>query len=65
VIPSLRVRSVKWLSLFAYPMSGGFQSWSLMPAALVGPLLAFEEKVPEAVRRQIAFRMMVVLERLA
>ena len=66
VIPSLRVRSVKWLSLFAYPMSGGFQSWSMMPAALVRPLLAFEEKVPEAVRRQIAFfRMMVVLERLA
>jgi len=65
VIPSLRVRSVKWLSLFAYPMSGGFQSWSLMPAALVRPLLAFEEKVSEAVRRQIAFRMMVVLERLA
>jgi SAM-dependent methyltransferase len=65
VIPSLRVRSVGWLSLFAYPMSGGFQSWSLMPAALVGPMLAFEEQVPEAVRRQIAFRMMVVLERLA
>jgi SAM-dependent methyltransferase len=64
VIPSLRVRSVDWLSLFAYPMSGGFQSWSLMPAALVRPMLAFEEQVPEAVRRQIAFRMMVVLERL-
>jgi SAM-dependent methyltransferase len=64
VIPSLRVRSVGWLSLFAYPMSGGFQSWSLMPAALVGPMLAFEEQVPEAVRRQIAFRMMVVLERI-
>jgi SAM-dependent methyltransferase len=63
-IPSLRVRNVKWLSLFAYPMSGGFQSWSLMPAPLVRPILAFEEKVPEAVRRQIAFRMMVVIERI-
>jgi SAM-dependent methyltransferase len=63
VIPSLRVRSVKWLSLFAYPMSGGFQSWSLISAALVRPILAFEDKVPEAVRRHIAFRMMVVLER--
>jgi SAM-dependent methyltransferase len=63
VIPSLRVRSVKWLSLFAYPMSGGFQSWSLMPAALVGTMLAFEEKVPEAIRKKIAFRMMVVIER--
>jgi SAM-dependent methyltransferase len=64
VIPSLRVRSVEWLSLFAYPMSGGFQNWSLIPATLVGPLLAFEDKVPEIVRRQIAFRMLVVVERL-
>jgi SAM-dependent methyltransferase len=63
-IPTLRVASVKWLSLFAYPMSGGFQSWSLISAALVPSMLALEEKVPEAVRRQIAFRMMVVLERL-
>jgi SAM-dependent methyltransferase len=63
-IPSLRVRSVKWLSLFAYPMSGGFQSWSLMPAALVRPILGFEEKVPELIRRQLAFRMMVMLERI-
>ncbi|MCK1313382.1 class I SAM-dependent methyltransferase [Bradyrhizobium sp. 23] len=64
VLPWLRVRNLKWLSLFAYPLSGGFQSWSLMPPALVRSTLAFEEKVPEAIRRQIAFRMMVVLERL-
>jgi SAM-dependent methyltransferase len=64
IIPSLRIRSVDWLSLFAYPMSGGLQNWSLLPAALVRPLLAFEEKVPEMVRRQIAFRMLVVVERL-
>ena len=64
VIPSLRVQSVEWLSLFAYPMSGGFQKWSLIPAALVGPMLALEEKMPQAVRRLIAFRMMVVLDRI-
>jgi SAM-dependent methyltransferase len=64
VIPGLRVRKVKWLSLFAYPLSGGFQSWSLMPAALVGPMLAFEESVPEIIRKLIAFRMMIVLERI-
>ncbi|MGQ2186064.1 class I SAM-dependent methyltransferase [Bradyrhizobium barranii] len=63
-VPALRVRSVEWLSLFAYPLSGGFQSWSLMPAALVRSLLALEEKVPKRVQRQIAFRMMVVLERV-
>jgi hypothetical protein len=27
-------------------------------------MLSFEEKMPEAVRRLIAFRMMVVLERI-
>jgi hypothetical protein len=64
VIPSLRVRNVKWLGLFAYPLSGGFQSWSLMPVALVRSILALEQKVPEALRKQIAFRMMVVIERV-
>jgi SAM-dependent methyltransferase len=63
-VPSLRVRSVEWLSLFAYPLSGGFQDWSLIPAALVRPVLAFEKKLPQAIRRRIAFRMTVVLERL-
>jgi SAM-dependent methyltransferase len=62
-IPSLGVRSVDWLSLFAYPMSGGFQKWSLMPAALVAPTLALERRVPTVVRKKLAFRMMVVLER--
>jgi SAM-dependent methyltransferase len=64
VIPSLRVRSVDWQSLFAYPMSGGFQKWSLIPGALVGSMLAFERRVPLAVRKHLAFRMIVVLERV-
>jgi SAM-dependent methyltransferase len=63
-VPSLRVKSVKWQSLFAYPMSGGFQRWSLIPAKLVMPMLAFEEKVPASIRKHIAFRMLVVIERL-
>jgi SAM-dependent methyltransferase len=64
VIPSLHIRSVEWLSLFAYPLSGGFQKWSLMPAALVRSALAFEDQVPQAILRRIAFRMIVVLERI-
>ena len=63
-VPSLRVRSVDWHSLFAYPMSGGFQKWSLIPGALVGPMLALERRVPIAIRKHLAFRMMVVLERV-
>jgi SAM-dependent methyltransferase len=64
VVPSLHVTRVGWLSLFAYPLSGGFQNWSLMPAALVRPMLAIEEKIPEIIRRQMAFRMMIVLDRV-
>jgi SAM-dependent methyltransferase len=63
-IPSLRVRSVEWQSLFAYPMSGGFQDWSLIPAAFVGPMLTLEKRMPGPVRKHLAFRMMVVLERV-
>jgi hypothetical protein len=46
IVPSLRVRSVKWHSVFAYPMSGGFQNWSLLPKPLAGPMLAFERRIP-------------------
>jgi SAM-dependent methyltransferase len=63
-VPSLRVRCVDWHSLFAYPMSGGFQNWSLIPEVLVKPMLAFERKVPISVRKHLAFRMMVLLERV-
>jgi len=62
-IPSLRVCDVNWTSLFAYPMSGGFQSWSLIPAAIIDPMLKLEAKMPAAVRKLFAFRMMIVLER--
>jgi SAM-dependent methyltransferase len=62
-IPSLLVRRVEWHSLFAYPMSGGFQEWSLIPASLVSPMLAFERMIPAPVRKHLGFRMLVVLER--
>jgi SAM-dependent methyltransferase len=63
-IPSLRVCSVDWQSVLAYPMSGGFQKWTLIPGALVAAMLAFERTLPGFVRRHLAFRMMVVLERV-
>lgn len=63
-VPGLRVRSVDWLSLFAYPLSGGFQPWTLMPAILTRPVIALEDGLPGIIRRQIAFRMMIVMERV-
>jgi len=63
-IPTLRVKTVKWTSFLAYPLSGGLKNWCLTPASIVGPLLAIEDRVPEIVRKHIAFRMMIVLERM-
>jgi SAM-dependent methyltransferase len=63
-IPSLRVRRVEWHSLLAYPLSGGFQEWSLLPGSLVRPLVAVERSLPAVVKRTFSFRMTVVLERL-
>ena len=64
LIPSLRMRSVNWHSVLAYPLSGGFQSWSLLPSPLVAPMLAFERSLPGPIKRHLSFRMTVVLERI-
>ncbi len=62
-VPSFRVRHVDWQSLLAYPLSGGFQKWSLLPAAWVKPILSLERRTPLIIRKFLAFRMMIVLER--
>jgi SAM-dependent methyltransferase len=62
-IPSLRVRRVEWHSLLAYPLSGGFQEWSLLPGPLVRPLLTVERSLPAMIARYFSFRMTIVLER--
>jgi hypothetical protein len=45
-------------------MSDEFQKWSLIPTALVSPTLGFEKMIPAVLRKHLAFRMMVVLERI-
>lgn len=60
--PSLRLRRLRRLALFAYPLSGGFTYPSLLPAALVKPVLALEHAVG-FLGRALAFRMLVVLEK--
>jgi SAM-dependent methyltransferase len=62
-VPSLAVLRSEWLSLLAYPLSGGFQAWSLCPSVFAGPLLAVEEWLRGPLGRTIGFRQMIVLER--
>jgi SAM-dependent methyltransferase len=61
--PVLNIVKQEWLSLLCYPLSGGFKSWSLLPAALVRMLLPFEDAVAPIIGRWIGFRLFVVLEK--
>jgi SAM-dependent methyltransferase len=63
LFPDLRVRHVRWLSLFAYPLTGGFKPWSLIPLALVRPLLRLEDVVSGTMGRLLGFRILITIEK--
>ena len=62
-VPELKVVATEWLSLFVYPLSGGFKPWSLWPASLVGPALKAEQGLLPVLGPLLAFRTMIVLEK--
>lgn len=63
--PNLRVKNTKPLSIFAYPLSGGFRPWSLLPCAMVPAVLKMEDALLPIFGRLMAFRLMVCVERQA
>jgi SAM-dependent methyltransferase len=62
-VPKLVIRDAQWLSLLAYPLSGGFKPWSLVPASWVLPMLRVEERLRPLLGRLMGFRLLIVLER--
>ena len=62
-VKGFKINSSDWLSLFAYPLSGGFKSWSLLPSKWVHAVLRIEEKILPFLGGLMAFRLMVVLEK--
>jgi SAM-dependent methyltransferase len=61
--PQLRILRLDWISLLAYPLSGGFRPWSLLPAVAAPGLVRIEDKLSRFVGRYIAFRLFIVLEK--
>jgi SAM-dependent methyltransferase len=57
-IPGLVLERLERFSFVAYPLSGGFRSWSLIPAALTTPLLDLEWKARGLLGRLAAFRLL-------
>ena len=62
--PGLRLVHTERLSLLAYPLSGGFRRWCLVPPVLVAPLLRLESRLEGRIGRYAGFRLLLVLERL-
>lgn len=61
----LRMVSVHYRDLLAYPLTGGFSRPALLPATLLRGMLAVEERLPQWVLRFLALRMVVVVEKTA
>ena len=63
VVPNLEFVETEYESLFVWPLSGGYQTWSLIPSGLVKPLLAIEKKLICFLGRYMAFRIFVVFSK--
>lgn len=62
-VPSLKTTKREWLSLFAYPLTGGFKSWSLIPPGPAEALVRLENKLLPFLGIFMAFRLFVVMEK--
>lgn len=61
--PELRMVHSGRLSLVAYPLSGGFRPWGLIPASAVNTVLGMENALMPMLGWLAAFRLLVVLEK--
>lgn len=64
-VPGLRTVDRQWLSLFAYPMTGGFKRWSLLTGGMAERLIRLEERLLPGLGLMMAFRLFVVMEKRA
>jgi hypothetical protein len=61
--PCFQLIENRYLSMFAYPLTGGFKSWCLIPGIFVKPLLRIEDFILPVIGKFLAFRMLVILEK--
>jgi SAM-dependent methyltransferase len=61
--PRFTIRKIEWLSFFAYPLSGGIRSWSLINEFWAAKIIKIENLFPSRLARLLAFRMLIVIER--
>jgi SAM-dependent methyltransferase len=62
-VPGLTLAEARWFALWAYPASGGFRRWTLLPAALARLLLPLDWAAARLLGRLLGFRLLLVFER--
>src|SRR5262249_28009934 len=65
LVPTLRIAGVQWFALAAYPLSGGFQPWSLIGEGAARRLLPLERALARTLGRFMGFRMLLTVEKAA
>jgi SAM-dependent methyltransferase len=63
-IPEIALVRLDWFSFMAYPLSGGFRTWSALPERAAGPLLSLEWNLRRLLGRIAAFRLLAVYEKM-
>lgn len=61
--PALTIRAVEYFAGLSYPASGGFSKRPLLPLPIWSVLHRLEARLPAAVLRRTAFRILVAIER--
>lgn len=62
--PNLTILQAQYVSLFAYPLSGGFRPWSLITNNMAKSLIAYEMKVEKFLGKIFAFKLLTVLQKM-
>ena len=63
--PTLKPIEIEKFDFLAYPLSGGFRQWSLIPAVAVPGVLKLESLFLPLIGRWVAFRMLAFFEKTA
>ena len=61
--PNLALTHKTYLSLWVYPLSGGFRKWCLVPKFFVNFLLRIEYYLEKFLAKHIGFRMLIVIQK--
>mgnify|MGYP000047141036 CR=1 FL=1 len=62
-LPGLALQKTEWFAFLAYPLSGGFKSWSLVPEKAARALLKAESMFEKPLGRHLGFRALLVFEK--